>query len=235
MGLSRYLHRIACVVEISFPGMSGSLSQCPLMTLSVDDTLIPGSTTRFSGLAAAMQDRDVCALCVFVKSERSEPRLVSLVPLSYQCHSLGLAMIELPYCDDIRHPEERAEFLGAPVPSDEHVIDLASKIIQEFQLTSQYVPGGIQNPQVKRHFTVLESLATGVDWDDESLLPQLDKEMLLAQDERKENLLASFAVRLYGLIIMFDDCRYFLAYHPVHDLVTAKLSLPCKVRSLADH
>lgn len=174
-----------------------------------------------------MQDRDVCALCIFVRSERSEPRLVSLVPLSCPCHSLGLAMIELPYCDDIRHPEERAEFLGSPVLSDQHAIGLASEIIQEFQLPSQYFPGGIQNPQAKRHFTVLESLATGVDWDDESLLPKLDKEMLLAQGDRKEQLIASFVVRVFDLIMTFGACRYFPAYHPVHDLVTANLSERC--------
>lgn len=147
-----------------------------------------------------MQDKDVCALCILVKSERSEPRLVSLVPFPRQYQSLGLGMIELPYCDDIRHPEERTEFLGSPVSSDEQTIRLASEIIQENQIPSQYSSGGIHNPQARRHFTILECVATGGEWNDESQLPQLDKEMLLVQNDRKEYLIASFVVSVLDLI-----------------------------------
>ncbi|KAI8111354.1 hypothetical protein M9434_004926 [Picochlorum sp. BPE23] len=115
----------------------------------------------------ALVKRSVVAVCGFVKSDQSEPRLAAVLPFpasrpmdETDCREEfnGFAVIELPFADDIRHPEGKEEVFGKPVSITQSGIELAQEVIRSYQAHPNEHPGVAENPHIKRHFSLLEAL-----------------------------------------------------------------------------
>lgn len=153
--------------------------------MGVDESLPPSNTTAFAALHHGMLMRQVLALCMFVRSEYSEPRLSALLPHTLPGNNSNsekavcFSLIEVPFSNDIRNPETKEEFLGEPVSRNHAGMALASAFIREFRLSNDNMPGLARNPHMMRHYSTLESLALGDDWsDDENEQHQNDFEAL---------------------------------------------------------
>lgn len=134
-----------------------------------DEHAMPGSFRAFSCLHAAMLERHVYAVCAFVRSPSSEPRLVAAVPQSEerdeggaQVTPPGFHLIHLPYSDDVRYPESDITFTG-PLQSksfDDVSEQATDKLLDRLEQISDSVPDliDIPNPHVQRWFQVLEGV-----------------------------------------------------------------------------
>lgn len=114
----------------------------------------------------ALVERSVVAVCGFVKSDQSEPRLAAVLPFpssrpvdAGECRQEfnGFAVIELPFADDIRHPEGKEDVFGNPVSITPSGIGLAREVIRSYQAHTNEHPGVAENPHIKRHFSLLEA------------------------------------------------------------------------------
>jgi len=70
----------------------------------------------------------------------------------------GFAVIELPFADDIRHPEGKEDVFGKPVSITQSGIGAAQEVIRCHQAHPNNTPGVAENPHIRRHFSLLEAL-----------------------------------------------------------------------------
>jgi len=135
-----------------------------------DEHAVPGSFRAFVCLHAAMLEREVYAVCAFVRSPSSEPRLVAAVPQGEvrdeggaQITPPGFHLIHLPYSDDVRYPESDVAFTGS-LQEDEllsdGVLHATDRLLDCLQVPSNEAQDfiDIPNPHVQRWFQVLEGV-----------------------------------------------------------------------------
>ena len=72
--------------------------------------------------------------------------------------ALGFSMIELPFADDIRHPENEVEALGKPQHCPAMGAKCAEKLVSLHRVVKSELPGVAAHPQVRQHFAVIQSL-----------------------------------------------------------------------------
>ena len=115
---------------------------------------------RFKALHDVMVEQAVLAVCGFIKSEHSEPRLTAMLPCASKetGQALGFSMIELPFADDIRHPENEVEALGKPQHCPAMGAKCAEKLVSLHRVVKSELPGVAAHPQVRQHFAVIQSL-----------------------------------------------------------------------------
>ena len=115
---------------------------------------------RCKALHDVMVERDVLALCGFIRSDQTEPRLAAFIPsLSKETgEALGFSLLELPFADDIRHPECAADAMGKPQHASAIGTLCAEKLVSLHRVRKSDLPGVAMNPAVERHFAVLESM-----------------------------------------------------------------------------
>ena len=115
---------------------------------------------RCKALHDVMVERDVFALCGFIRSDQTEPRLAAFIPsLSKETgEALGFSLLELPFADDIRHPERATDAMGKPQHASAIGTLCAEKLVSLHRVRKSDLPGVAMNPAVERHFAVLESM-----------------------------------------------------------------------------
>lgn len=115
---------------------------------------------RFKALHDVMVEQAVLAVCGFIKSEHSEPRLTAVLPCTSKetGQALGFSMIELPFADDIRHPEDEVEAMGKPQHCPAIGAKCAEKLIALHRVGRSELPGVAAHPQVRQHFAVIQSV-----------------------------------------------------------------------------
>lgn len=135
-----------------------------------DEKSLPGSTVAFIALHGTMLDQDKFAVAGAVLGPKAPPRLYALLPIEetidgfdMQIDPPGIQMIQLPFQDDVRTPETDPSFIGHSRPqADDAAVDAAAEMIQQLQLT-EYFSGCCPNPNLQRHYKVLEEMAMGDD------------------------------------------------------------------------
>ena len=115
---------------------------------------------RFNALHDVMVEQAVLAVCGFIKSEHAEPRLTAVLPCASKetGQALGFSMMELPFADDIRHPENEVEALGKPQHCPAIGAKCAEKLVSLHRVDKSDLPGVATHPQVRQHFAVIQSL-----------------------------------------------------------------------------
>ncbi|CAL8470635.1 g10177 [Coccomyxa elongata] len=134
-----------------------------------DERAMPGSTTAFIALHEAMLQSDRMAVCTYVRTRNSEPRLVALVAAQEekddygeQVSPPGMHMLHLCFADDIRTPESDPNLVGTDFPkASEDQIAAAEAMIEKLSMGESAYVGMFQNPMLQRHYQVLEALALG--------------------------------------------------------------------------
>ncbi|GMH40380.1 hypothetical protein BSKO_08284 [Bryopsis sp. KO-2023] len=135
--------------------------------ISPDEKKLKGSTTAFIAFHDRMQATGKFALCRFVRSRISEPRLAALVPQQETVDSFGVQveppgfyLIVLPYSDDLRHPDSDPSIVGTDIPkANAEQIQLAERITSHLTLSSEFSTVDVPNPQMQRHYQVMEAVA----------------------------------------------------------------------------
>ena len=115
-----------------------------------------------------MCERNAIALCVYVKSDHAEPRLVALIPMARGAqleseqkeirHSgTVFSFVELPFADDMRVIDKSLSCRtnAIALPHEEEALAL----LEEFGCQDPLLC--VSNPHIKHHFNVLECIATG--------------------------------------------------------------------------
>lgn len=131
---------------------------------SIDDQAALIERQKCAALHKAMVEREVVGVCGFIKSDQSEPRLAAILPLSTRTSHdqsnmpLGFSMVELPFADDIRHPEDQSGVLEPSIVSTKGGIALAVDVIKKHPASPVHYPGVAANPQIRWHFSVLHNL-----------------------------------------------------------------------------
>lgn len=115
---------------------------------------------KCAALYQAMKDRDVVGVVCFTKTDQSEPRLAALLPLFTEEAQapLGFSMLELPFADDIRHPEVKSDALGYSVECAQDGISIAEDVVRKHPVPPEYYPGVALNPHIQAHFSLLSNL-----------------------------------------------------------------------------
>ncbi|EIE22641.1 ATP-dependent DNA helicase ii [Coccomyxa subellipsoidea C-169] len=134
-----------------------------------DEHSMPGSTTAFIALHEAMLQADRIAVCTYVRTRNSEPRLVALMAAQEekddygeQVAPPGMHMLHLCFADDIRTPESDPNLVGTSFPeASEDQIAAAEAMIDKLSMGDSAYVGMFQNPMLQRHYQVLEALALG--------------------------------------------------------------------------
>ncbi|KAF7721213.1 X-ray repair cross-complementing protein 6 [Apophysomyces ossiformis] len=125
-----------------------------------DELEYEGSTRTFSALLYAMLKLDQVAICSFIRSSNTLPKIVALLPQAeelddhgVQVSPPGLSIISLPYADDIREiPVE-----STPRASED-IVELTKKCINKSQIPGHYNDMAIENPSLKRHYESLHAI-----------------------------------------------------------------------------
>ena len=128
-----------------------------------DDQATPEMRDICAALHQSMVEQNIIAVCGYVKSDQSEPRLAAVVPFSSQTYNqpIGFYLHELPYGDDIRHPERTSDSFGEPTTAmTSNAIGLAENIVRLHRTAPEFRPGVAQNPHIRRHAAVLEAMAS---------------------------------------------------------------------------
>jgi hypothetical protein len=106
-----------------------------------------------------MAERDILAVCGFIKAELAEPRLAAVIPYFSRDDGSpwGFSLMELPFSDDIRHPENSVDLKKVPElpPSGVHS---AEKLIDSHRVKCSEYPGVAVNPHIRRHFDVIRAV-----------------------------------------------------------------------------
>ncbi len=115
---------------------------------------------KCGALHREMKEKQVIGVCCFTKSDQSEPRLGAILPLYTDLEQapLGFTMVDLPFADDIRHPEQKSDALGHPTESTHGGISIAENVIKKFPAPVEYHPGVAINPHIQAHFSVLNQI-----------------------------------------------------------------------------
>ena len=115
---------------------------------------------RFKALHDVMSEQNVLAVCGLIKSEQSEPRLTAVLPCSSKetGQALGFSMMELPFADDLRHPEGVVEALGEPQNCHAMGSACAEKLVDLHRLERSAMPGVAPHPHLRQHFATIQSL-----------------------------------------------------------------------------
>ena len=134
-----------------------------------DEQATPEMRDTCAALHQTMVEQDVIAVCGYVKSDQSEPRLAAVIPFSSQTSGqcIGFYLHELPFGDDIRHPERTLDSFGEPTTAmTSSTIALAENIVRLQRVAPEFHPGVAQNPHIRRHAAVLEAMASDTlgDW-----------------------------------------------------------------------
>ncbi|GAB4821601.1 hypothetical protein N2152v2_008647 [Parachlorella kessleri] len=131
-----------------------------------DEKSTTGSTVAFAALHKALLEKEAWALCSFMRTNSSDPRLVALLPQregedpSGDWQPPGFNMVYLPYADDIREPEQNTTFTGGnarPEVTPEQM-EAAEALIEALPMPG-FRSGAFANPALQRHYEVLEALA----------------------------------------------------------------------------
>ncbi|KAL3161464.1 hypothetical protein ABBQ32_010347 [Trebouxia sp. C0010 RCD-2024] len=131
-----------------------------------DERSMAGSTQTFIAFHAAMLAKEKMAVCSFVRTQASEPRLVAVIPqveevddFGVQVTPPGMNLVYLPYSDDVRQPEADTTFTGLAHPrADEAQIEAAERLMAALSLP-EFASSNIPNPTLQRHYQVLEAYA----------------------------------------------------------------------------
>lgn len=136
------------------------LNRSELTCVSTDDNSSVKMREKCTALHRAMAARSVVGICCFVKTDQSEPRLAAILPLSANETKipLGFSMMELPFADDIRHPEQMVDVLGDPIENTPEGDRLAEDLVRKHPARPEHYPGVAVNPHIQAHFSVLSSL-----------------------------------------------------------------------------
>ncbi|XP_062170512.1 ATP-dependent DNA helicase 2 subunit KU70 [Alnus glutinosa] len=127
------------------------------------DEEVIGSTCIFIALHRSMLRLKRFALAFYGSS--SHPRLVALIAqdeiVSHggQIEPPGMHMINLPYCEDIRHVEELySDSSGATPKATDDQIKKATALMKRIDL-KDFSVCQFSNPALQRHYAVLQALA----------------------------------------------------------------------------
>ncbi|KAH9613190.1 hypothetical protein KSS87_018940 [Heliosperma pusillum] len=165
-----------------------------------DEEMI-GSTKIFIALHRSMLRLDRFAVAFFGNS--SHPQLVALIAqdeitsASGQVEPPGVHMIYLPYCDDIRNPEELHinATSKAPVASDEQ-IKTATALMRRVDL-KDFSVCQFSNPALQKHYAILQALAL-----EEKEIPEIKDETLPDEEGMARpgivKVVDEFRVSVYG-------------------------------------
>ncbi|XP_074308685.1 ATP-dependent DNA helicase 2 subunit KU70 isoform X2 [Silene latifolia] len=165
-----------------------------------DEEMI-GSTKIFIALHRSMLRLNRFAVAFFGNS--SHPQLVALIAqdeitsASGQVEPPGMHMIYLPYCDDIRNPEELHinATSKAPVASDEQ-IKTATALMKRVDL-KDFSVCQFSNPALQKHYAVLQALAL-----EENEIPEIKDETLPDEEGMARpgivKVVEEFRVSVYG-------------------------------------
>ena len=132
-----------------------------------------GSTAAFTALCEAMVAKDRVALAAYARTDDrfAGVRCVALVPCveaagdddddANDLKIIGLHVIDLPYLDDLRHPE-LAHATGGVVAGADAIA--AAEAAIEANRVLEYSPLDVPNPSLSRHYRALEIQALDRAW-----------------------------------------------------------------------
>ena len=134
-----------------------------------------GSTAAFTALCEAMVAKDRVALAAYARTDDrfAGVRCVALVPCveaagdddddddANDLKIIGLHVIDLPYLDDLRHPE-LAHATGGVVAGPDAIA--AAEAAIEANRVLEYSPLDVPNPSLSRHYRALEIQALDRAW-----------------------------------------------------------------------
>ena len=137
-----------------------------------------GSTAAFTALCEAMVAKDRVAIAAYARTDDrfAGVRCVALVPCveasaaddnddddddADDLKIIGLHVVELPYLDDLRHPE-LAHATGGVVAGADAIA--AAEAAIEANRVNEYSPLDVPNPSLSRHYRALEIQALDRAW-----------------------------------------------------------------------
>ena len=135
-----------------------------------------GSTAAFTALCEAMVAKDRVAIAAYARTDDrfAGVRCVALVPCveasaaddddddeADDLKIIGLHVVELPYLDDVRHPE-LAHATGGVVAGADAIA--AAEAAIEANRVNEYSPLDVPNPSLSRHYRALEIQALDRAW-----------------------------------------------------------------------
>ena len=133
-----------------------------------------GSTAAFTALCEAMVAKDRVAIAAYARTDDrfAGVRCVALVPCVEASAAddddddddlkiIGLHVVELPYLDDLRHPE-LAHATGGVVAGADAIA--AAEAAIEANRVNEYSPLDVPNPSLSRHYRALEIQALDRAW-----------------------------------------------------------------------
>lgn len=173
----------------------------PSTFLFPTDEEMTGSTKIFIALHRSMLRLNRIAVAFFGSS--SHPQLVALIPqdeiisASGQVEPPGMHMIYLPYCDDIRNPEElhMDPNFQAPHAANEQ-IKKATAMMKRIDL-KDFSVCQFSNPALQKHYAALQALAL-----EEDEMPEIKDETLPDEEGMARpgivNTLEEFKQLVYG-------------------------------------
>uniref|UniRef100_A0A7C9F9K8 ATP-dependent DNA helicase 2 subunit KU70 n=1 Tax=Opuntia streptacantha TaxID=393608 RepID=A0A7C9F9K8_OPUST len=173
----------------------------PSTFLFPTDEEMTGSTRIFIALHRSMLRLNRFAVAFFGSS--SHPQLVALIAqdeitsTSGQVEPPGMHMIYLPYCDDIRNPEElhMDPCFRTPHASDEQ-IKKATAMMKRIDL-KEFSVCQFSNPALQKHYAALQALAL-----EEDEMPEIKDETLPDEEGMARpgivNALEEFKQSVYG-------------------------------------
>jgi ATP-dependent DNA helicase 2 subunit 1 len=140
-----------------------------------------GATAAFTALAEAMADRDRVAIAAYARTDdrnagvRCCALITSKVTVPGAAAAVnGLHVVNLPFLDDVRHPErahavrgwedeEGADVVpGARGATEEQIAAAAATV--DSMMVHEYTPLDIPNPTLSRHYRALELQALDKEW-----------------------------------------------------------------------
>ena len=173
-----------------------------------------GSTAAFTALCEAMVAKDRVAIAAYARTDDrfAGVRCVALVPCVEAAEAaddddddtndlkiIGLHVVDLPYLDDVRHPE-LAHATGGVVAGPDAIA--AAEAAIEANRVDHYSPLDVPNPSLSRHYRALEIQALDRAWteSDELEAGDVTKPPDAAELEKlgiKEKMIA-FKAAVYG-------------------------------------
>ena len=174
-----------------------------------------GSTAAFTALCEAMVAKDRVAIAAYARTDDrfAGVRCVALVPCVEAAEAadgdddddandlkiIGLHIVDLPYLDDVRHPE-LAHATGGVVAGPDAIA--AAEAAIEANRVDHYSPLDVPNPSLSRHYRALEIQALDRAWteSDELEAGDVTKPPDAAELEKlgiKEKMIA-FKAAVYG-------------------------------------
>lgn len=155
----------------------------PLFAYPSEATL-EGSTTAFISIFNEMLVAGVMGVATMVANDKSPPKLMAVVAVEQvtyededsgrvaQLEPPGFQLIQMPWADDIRHPEGDPQFAGRTHPgAPPDAVAAAESMMAAMQMDPlNTFSGAWPNPFLQRHYQVLEHLAMAEDIPVQSLM-----------------------------------------------------------------